>query len=175
MKKIKNKRIILSILLVVALVGVGATVALSLAKTNSVINTFRAAQRDHDTSIKEEVDTETLTKTVQVSNDAKHSYAYIRVRFEVSPSDVKVTITGDSWGNGKDGFYYYLKPVSPKEPNNLTDEIVWTANQTTVENTDTFDVLVYEESCVAPSDDEAKDIDTVKKAFENADKTETTK
>lgn len=173
MKKIKNKRIILSILLVVALVGVGATVALSLAKTNPVINTFRAAQRDHDTSIEENVNPDALTKIVQVKNDAKNSYAYIRVRFEVSPSDVTGNIKGKNWEkDDTSDFWYYLKPVSP---NNLTDEIVWTADQATVENTDTFDVLVYEESCVAPSDDEAKNIDTVKKAFENADKTETTK
>ena len=104
MKKIKNKRIILSILLVVALVGVGTTIALSLAQSNSVTNTFEAADRDHNTEIIEKIDG--LKKTVKVQNTAENSPAYIRVRFEVSPSDAVIRFLQkmESYGKKMENF-----------------------------------------------------------------------
>lgn len=176
MKKINNKRIILSILLVIALVGAGATIALSLAETNPVVNRFEVA--DHNTDITEVV--KGLTKKVSVTNSAQKSPAYIRVRFEISPSDavgeINSDITWDQndlWVNGNDGFYYYLKLVRPGES---TAEINWQVKDKNQIKVDTFDVLVYEESCVAPSgSDEIVKLDTIKEAFKTADGKDTTK
>lgn len=165
MKFIKQKKLMLSILLVVALVGIGVTVALSFATSNPVTNTFEAAE--HSTEIEEEVDG--LSKTVRVKNE-KSSPAYIRIRFEVSPEDAVETyqiVSEDTcWINGNDGFWYYSKPVSF---NQSTGDIVWSATNPDEIVVDTFDVLVYEESCVATSTKAPAGIGEMKEAFKNAD------
>lgn len=165
MKFIKRKKLMLSILLVVALVGIGVTVALSFATSNPVENSFEAAE--HSTEIEEEVDG--LCKTVSVKN-VKSSPAYIRIRFEVSPEDAvenyQIESEDTNWINGNDGFWYYTKPVSF---NQSTGDIVWSAINPEEIVVDTFDVLVYEESCVATSTKVPVDIDEMQEAFKNAD------
>lgn len=169
MKFIKQKKLMLSILLVVALIGVGATIALSVAKTDPVVNSFQAA--DHRTEIEEKV--ETLKKTVRVKNSAKDSAAYVRVRFEVSPSNALIsqenliTSTDTEWEEGSDGFWYYTKPVPAGDS---TGEIIWeTTSDNVKEDITSFDVLVYEESCVATSSSLAVTVDDMIEAFKEAD------
>lgn len=165
MKVFKRKKLLLSILLVVALVGIGVTVALSFAQSNQVVNSFEVAE--HSTEIEEQV--KGLTKTVWVSNQ-KNSPAYIRIRFEVSPEEAvktaNVQISGYDWKKGDDGFWYYTRPVSG---NSKTKEIVWKVINESFIAVDSFDVLVYEESCVATSSSETVTIAEMQKAFQNAD------
>ena len=166
MKFIKRKKLMLSVLLVVALVGIGVTVALSFATSNPVENSFEAAE--HSTEIEESVDG--LTKNVRVKNK-KSSPAYIRIRFEVSPEDAVpntvIKIEGSNWVyDDVDEFWYYTKPVSG---NAKTGNIVWSATNPEEIVVDTFDVLVYEESCVATSTNDPADIGEMKEAFKNAD------
>lgn len=145
------------------------------------MNTFKAADRDHNTEIDEEVIE--LTKKVRVQNKAKTSRAFIRVRFEVSPSDAVtandgqvVLEQGTKWKDGGDGFYYFLAPVNSQD---YTDYIIWKVADEENIKVDTFDVLVYEESCVATSldgyeTDDAK-LEKIKEAFQTADGKDTTK
>ena len=116
MKNRNEKQFVLSILLVVVILGIGTTIALSTAISKPVVNSFQAA--DHETNIKEEIDG--LKKTIQVKNTADKSAAFVRVR--------------------------------NKE-----------------EVTESFDVLVYEESCVATSTSDSLTIEQIKEAFKKAD------
>ena len=167
MRFLKQNKLVITILLVVALVGIGVTFALSIATSKPVKNSFEAAE--HSTTIEEKV--EDLTKTVTVKNEKK-SPAYIRVRFEVSPEDAvssdKYTISysGNEWVYGDDGFYYYTKPVAGYGE---TTSIVWKVTDDSEITVDTFDVLVYEESCVATSTSTSVTVDQMKTAFANAD------
>ena len=51
MKNRNEKQFVLSILLVVVILGIGTTIALSTAISKPVVNSFQAA--DHETNIKE--------------------------------------------------------------------------------------------------------------------------
>lgn len=160
-----NKKLTVSILLLFVIVGIGGTFALSIAKTGPVVNLFKAA--DHDTNIKEEIDG--LTKTVQVTNSAKDSPAFIRIRFEISPdqigSDMTIDLVDNSWVYGNDGFYYYTKAVKSQED---TGEIKASVDPEKI-NVDTFDILVYEESCVANiAAGQSADVADIQEAFAQA-------
>lgn len=156
MKKIKNRKhfLAVSLLMLVLVVGAAVTVALGLASTDPVVNTFKAA--DHETEIEEEVDG-TLDKDVTVTNTAEESPAFIRVRLVVSPEEKAVLKfapndspnVGNSWVDGGDGFYYYTKAVAPgKSTEQLLDSVA-IKEGTDFEVGETLDVTVYEESCVA--------------------------
>ena len=82
MKNRNEKQFVLSILLVVVILGIGTTIALSTAISKPVVNSFQAA--DHETNIKEEIDG--LKKTIQVKNTADKSAAFVRVRIVISPA-----------------------------------------------------------------------------------------
>lgn len=76
--KFWKKSVLLTVILLIAIIGVGVTVALSVAQTNKVTNTFKAGKID--TSIDEVVKPD-LTKEVSVSNSNEaQSDAYVRVR-----------------------------------------------------------------------------------------------
>lgn len=156
MKKIKNRKhfLAVSLLMLVLVVGAAVTVALGLASTDPVVNTFKAA--DHETEIEEEVDG-TLNKDVTVTNTAEESAAFIRVRLVVSPEEKAVlkfapddsSTVGNNWVDGGDGFYYYTKAVAPGESTEQLLDSVAVNNETAFEAGETLDVTVYEESCVA--------------------------
>ena len=65
-KKISRKTMLLSVILLVVLIGAGVTIALSVASTDPVVNTFQAGKID--TEIKEEFPGDALSKTVTVTN-----------------------------------------------------------------------------------------------------------
>lgn len=92
-RHMKHKRLILSALLLVGVVGVGATVAVLTSATGSLVNTFgaQALQTEIVEEFPEvtiEVD-EDIVKVVAVENKTESAnYAYIRARLTVSPDSV---------------------------------------------------------------------------------------
>lgn len=184
MKKIKNifKRhaLIASFLLVFAIAGVAGTVALVVATSDPVTNTFKAASLDTD--IEEPEGGTPDNKNVSIENK-KDSPAYIRVRITVSPEDAAtpkyVNTTTDSSGevkeawyyNQEDGFYYYLAavPGNHGQTKNIIEGVTVKEGYTA-----DFDVTVYQESCVATTaPDETVSLQKIKGAFDAASGRET--
>ena len=169
MKNRNEKQFVLSILLVVVILGIGTTIALSTAISKPVVNSFQAA--DHETNIKEEIDG--LKKTIQVKNTADKSAAFVRVRIVISPAKAlgqdDYMIQGQNWTENaeQDGFYYYTKTLLPGEE---TEDLIFEVKNKE-EVTESFDVLVYEESCVATSTSDSLTIEQIKEAFKKADGT----
>lgn len=159
----KNKKsFILSLLLLVAVVGTASTVALAVATSDKVTNTFQAA--DNNTDIVEPGNGNPNQKKVSIKNSSLTSATFVRARVTVSPEGAcTYTIpAGTGWKDGGDGFYYYCEAV-PKEGSttNLLDGV------TPTNQYDTFDVTVYEESCVATVTTDVG-LDIVKDAFAQA-------
>ncbi len=75
----------------------------------------------------------------------------------------------DDWEyNEEDGFYYYLKGVPANE---YTSYLLKSVELKNGFNGDTFDVTVYEESCIATVGANTEmDLDTIIKAFEDSTK-----
>lgn len=151
-KNRSKKTAILSVLLLAAVIGVGATIALAVAQTSPVVNTFEAGKID--TSIEEQVDTDMdtdMNKKVWVKNSAEaKNDAFVRVRINC-PEEIDLKFSdasADTWKKGDDGFYYYLYSVAPGEKTTqLLDSVSIKAEfQDSVKS---FDVTVYQESCVA--------------------------
>lgn len=174
MKKIlKNKKIFAAFLVLgVLLIGGATTMALEVASSEKVKNTFSVA--DCDTKIVEHFGESALDKDIYVYNESETTAAYVRVRLTVSADAMGVNPvldekSKDSWIYGDDGFYYYLYPVQPKEcTTKLLDAISLDEN---FDGT-TFDVTAYEESCVATSGAKGKtSVKDIKAAFDKATKT----
>lgn len=181
MKKIAkngNKRkFLVSLLLVAAIAGASITMALAIATTRSVTNSFQAA--DHSSEIEEKV--MGLDKDVTVKNTGK-SDAFIRVRLVVSPKEkVELVFAEDAfkenekgyWIKGEgadsgDGFYYFSEPVATGESTTKLLDAVKPQEGFT----EMFDVTVYEESCVAKAfPNEGGKLEFMEKTFEEADGT----
>lgn len=177
----KKHTFIVSVLLVIAIVGVAATVALAVATTDPVTNTFKAA--DLDTEIEEPTPTPDPSpspipadeKTVTIKNNGE-SPAFIRVRVTVSPEDAAEPIyktEETEWYYGRDGFYYYLKAVQGEEETApLFDGVTPKIKE------EPFEVTVYQESCVATVDlsgyqTNDEKLTAIKGAFQSASGTTT--
>lgn len=170
----KRHTLIASFLLVFAIAGVAGTVALAVATSNPVTNTFKAANLD--TEITEEGDNPDK-KEVTITNQ-KDSPAYIRVRITVSPENAAEPnyINNDKWMNGNDGFFYYSEAVAGNGGKTLPimDKVLVDEEYEKTEAD--FDVTVYQESCVASTaPGTVVDIDTIKAAFDAATGSETNK
>lgn len=184
-----------SILALVVIIGVGATLALMASPSNSVTNSFTAA--DIDTEI-EEVLTDG-NKMVSIKNYGP-SDAYVRARIMVSgvnPENVEIVSeepvegdvaadtvylvmqnngTGDKqWtkedsdtnGNYSDDFYYYLDVLTKDESSkNLLKKVVLGSNLQGEDFLNTFSVTIYHESVLAIN--KTVDLATVKAAFDAA-------
>ena len=76
-------------------------------------------------------------------------------------------IQGQNWTENEeqDGFYYYTKTLLPGEE---TEDLIFEVKNKE-EVTESFDVLVYEESCVATSTSDSLTIEQIKEAFKKAD------
>lgn len=175
-KSMNRKTFFLSLVLLIAVVGVGITVALSVARTDPVVNSFEVGKID--TSIVETVDSD-LNKSVKVKNasrPAATSDAFIRVRLN-APEGVTLVLNSGwqtYWYDGNDGFYYFKYSVAPGES---TEELL---SQVNVDATALdelkktgFDVTVYHESCIATTErhvgeGDALYLDEIKTAFNNA-------
>lgn len=167
------------VVLALALVTVGGTLALMAVSSNSVINSFTAASID--TEINEVVGEG--TKQVSITNKGP-SDAYVRARIMVSgvekdqvkivdsvPSDadieenkVYLVMPNNGNANGKwckeqependeysDKFYYYLGVVKPGKPTeNLLEKVVFgSALKNDQKFLEGFNITVYHESVLA--------------------------
>ena len=123
----RKAALILSLCLIFAL-AVGTTVALLVAHTNAVTNTFTAAKSE----IKIEEKTDGGSKSeIYVKNEGTAT-SYVRVKLVMNWVDgdgkvvsggslPNVTLNSDnSWFLGTDGIYYYKTPVGPKDSGNNT-------------------------------------------------------
>ena len=113
----RKTALILSLCLIFAL-AVGTTVALLVAHTNAVTNTFKVAESG--THI-EEVTKDGVKSSIIVQNTGTAT-SYVRVKLvcnwvdkdknvSATPAPAPV-ITNSDWFE-KDGIYYYTKPVAP--------------------------------------------------------------
>lgn len=122
----RKAALILSLCLIFAL-AVGTTVALLVAHTNAVTNTFTAAKSK--ITIEEKTD-DGIKSEIYVKNEGTAT-SYVRVKLvcnwvdkdgNVSATPVPApTITNSDWFE-QDGIYYYKTPVAPKgQTSNLLD------------------------------------------------------
>ena len=185
-----------SVLALVVIIGIGATLALMSSSSNAVTNSFTAA--DIDTEIEE-----TITdgnKMVSITNNGP-SDAYVRARIMVSgvnPENVVVVNTEPEKGtveanpntvylvmknNGSavkqwtkkdsdnntysDDFYYYLGVLKKDQSStNLLEKVVLGSNLQGEDFLNTFSVTIYHESVLAI--DKTANLATVKAAFDAA-------
>lgn len=187
----KTKRMLTATLLaLVMMVAVGATLALMASTSNSVTNTFAAAQVD--TEIDE--DLKDGNKKVTIENTGK-SPVYVRARIMVSGvAESQVAIVGSEteatdqnkvylvmenqsqWqqadASAKDNYYYYLNVLEPNQrtPNLLTKVVIpGEALRTKLkEMGEKFSVTVYHESVLAIDTAEPITLEKVTTAFSNA-------
>ncbi len=128
----RKTALILSLCLIFAL-AVGTTVALLVAHTNAVTNTFTAAKSG--THI-EEV-TEGGEKSSIIVENTGTATSYVRVKLVMNwvskdgktisgePVNIDVNYDMDNWFLGTDGIYYYKTPVGPKDSdNNMTANLL---------------------------------------------------
>ena len=128
----RKTALILSLCLIFAL-AVGTTVALLVAHTNAVTNTFTAAESG--THI-EEVTKDGVKSSIIVQNTGTAT-SYVRVKLVMNWVDnttgnivsgdnlPEVTLNEADWFE-QDGIYYYTKPVAPvgAKPNNVTSNLL---------------------------------------------------
>ena len=191
----KTKRMLTATLLaLVMMVAVGATLALMASTSNSVTNTFAAAQVETEI---EEDGLDMGNKEVTIVNNGK-SPVYVRARIMVSGvAESQVAIVGSEteatdqnkvylvmenqsqWqqadASAKDNYYYYLNVL---EPNQRTSELLTKVvipgkdlRTKLKEMGEKFSVTVYHESVLAIGDEPEEPItaDYVENAFETAD------
>lgn len=128
----RKAALILSLCLIFAL-AVGTTVALLVAHTNAVTNTFKAAESG--THIEEE--TENGEKSSIIVENTGTATSYVRVKLVMNwvskdgktisgePVNIDVNYDMDNWFLGTDGIYYYKTPVGPKDSdNNMTANLL---------------------------------------------------
>ena len=174
-----------SVLALVVVIGIGATLALMASPSNSVTNSFSAA--DIDTEIEENITDG--NKQVSIKNHGP-SDAYVRTRIMVSgvnPTDVVIVPSEDAietveadkvylvmenptlWvqdtaATAKDDFYYYLGVLAKDQKSaNLLEKVVLGSNLQGEDFLNTFSVTIYHESVLAI--DKTANLATVKDSF----------
>lgn len=165
----RKAALILSLCLIFAL-AVGTTVALLVAHTNAVTNTFKAAESG--THI-EEV-TEGGEKSSIIVENTGTATSYVRVKLvmnwvsnddskTISATPVKITVDYDktNWVE-QGGIYYYKTPVGPRDSGNNMTENLLKAGSPITEPTDKpegyhLEVTVLAESIQAAPDTAVKD------------------
>lgn len=184
-----------SVLALVVIIGVGATLALMASPSNSVTNSFSAA--DIDTEIEEKGLTEG-DKQVSIKNYGP-SDAYVRARIMVSgvnPENVEIVSAApetpdadkvylvmknngsavkqwtkkDSDNNTySDDFYYYLDVLTKDESSkNLLEKVVLGKDLQGEDFLNTFSVTIYHESVLAINQPESITVGVVKDSFDAA-------
>ena len=181
-----------SVLALVVIIGVGATLALMSSASNSVTNSFSAA--DIDTEIEENITDG--NKQVSIHNYGP-SDAYVRARIMVSgvnPENVKIVsaapetpdadkvylvMQNNGNENGKwtkevadsndtysDDFYYYLDVLTKDESSkNLLEKVVLGKDLQGEDFLNTFSVTIYHESVLAINKPAKVTVNTVKESF----------
>ena len=130
MKRINKKVILLAVSLVLILsAAIGGTVAYLIDQTGSITNTFTPVKVTPE--VTEDFDHK-VKNNVKITNDGDIP-AYIRVKVVVTwkngndvygaapveNKDYTWQIPGIGWVKGKDGFYYYTKPVPAGEKTSI--------------------------------------------------------
>lgn len=122
----RKAALILSLCLIFAL-AVGTTVALLVAHTNAVTNTFTAAK----SKITIEEKTDDGSKSEIYVKNVGTATSYVRVKLVMNwvskdgktisgePVNIDVNYDTDKWFK-QDGIYYYKTPVGPKDSGNDT-------------------------------------------------------
>ena len=118
----RKAALILSLCLIFAL-AVGTTVALLVAHTNAVTNTFTAAKSK--ITIEEKTD-DGIKSEIRVKNEGTAT-SYVRVKLvmnwvsdddsktiSATPVNISVDYDKTNWFE-QDGIYYYTTPVAPKD------------------------------------------------------------
>lgn len=116
--KAKSAALIIAIVLILV-AAVGGTVAFIATHTAPVINQFTPTEAKITV---EEDFTDNVKNVITVKNDSTGVPVYIRVALVANRiaadgtvtgkvDDPKITL-GDDWIQGKDGYYYYPKPVA---------------------------------------------------------------
>lgn len=193
----KTKRMLTATLLaLVMMVAVGATLALMASTSNSVTNTFAAAQVETEI---EEDGLDMGNKEVAIVNNGK-SPVYVRARIMVSGVDPNTQLeivsdedqatnenkvylvmpNTDKWQqadtSAKDNYYYYLNVLEPNQrtPNLLTKVVIpGEALRTKLkEMGEKFSVTVYHESVLA-IDTTKTNVNDIAQAFKDASNTST--
>ena len=180
----RKAALILSLCLIFAL-AVGTTVALLVAHTNAVTNTFTAAKSGTD--IVEELK-DNQKKSIKVENTGTAT-SYVRVKLVMNwvsddgktisgePVNIDVNYDTDNWFL-KDGIYYYRTPVGPKDSGNDTTANLLQANSPITEPTEGkpegchLEVTVLAESIQAAPDTAVKDAWKVVKVNSDGNLTE---
>lgn len=130
----RKAALILSLCLIFAL-AVGTTVALLVAHTNAVTNTFTAAESK--ITIEEKTD-DGIKSEIYVKNEGTAT-SYVRVKLVMNwvskdgktisgePGNIDVNYDTTKWFE-QDGIYYYKTPVAPvgEKPNNVTSNLLKT-------------------------------------------------
>lgn len=123
----KTKRMLTATLLaLVMMVAVGATLALMASTSNSVTNTFAAA--DVDTDVDENTDGANV-KTVWIENNGK-SPVYVRARIMVSgvnPENIKV-VTAEPNADNIDPYTLYLVMPNVNDATEGTGKAAWSTS-----------------------------------------------
>ena len=132
----RKAALILSLCLIFAL-AVGTTVALLVAHTNAVTNTFTAAKSK--ITIEEKTDDGSKSE-IRVKNEGTAT-SYVRVKLVMNwvsedgktisgePVNIEVKYDNTKWFE-QDGIYYYTKPVAPKDagPGSVTTNLLQDGN-----------------------------------------------
>ena len=164
----RKAALILSLCLIFAL-AVGTTVALLVAHTNAVTNTFTAAESK--ITIEEKTDNGSKSE-IRVKNEGTAT-SYVRVKLVMNwvskdgktiygePVNIDVNYDKDNWFL-KDGIYYYRTPVGPKDLGNDTTANLLKAGSPIKQPDDAPDgyhleVTVLAESIQAAPDTAVKD------------------
>lgn len=128
----RKAALILSLCLIFAL-AVGTTVALLVAHTNAVTNTFTAAKSE--IKIEEKFDGNQKTSITVMNKGTATSYVRVKLvcnwvskdgkTISGEPVNIDVNYDTDNWFE-KGGIYYYKMPVAPvgEEPNNVTSNLL---------------------------------------------------
>lgn len=135
----------------------GAALAVALVGTTAVpsalayFTTYVEAQGGYTVEL-EDIDTkpeESMTewvKHVTVKNSEKSEACFVRAK-AFAGSTYQLSFSGDSWGVGDEGWYYYLQPV---EPGGTTDPLdVSIQFATTADSKRDFNVTVVYETVPA--------------------------
>ncbi|MEF2782831.1 MAG: hypothetical protein U0N20_07035 [Clostridium sp.] len=187
-KKIKNKTVIVSLLLI-AIVVSGITLAILLDTPYGLTNTFELGDVTTDIEEPDITYDENINKSPYIKNNGK-SAALVRAKVTISPKELEerfnltINYKTDKW-KYYNGYYYYMDVL---QPNNSTEPLFEEVNGTDIVITDDsgnkvinpglegLEITIYHESVQAEFEDKKpntgdptnSDVQYIWEAYENA-------
>ncbi|MGF6989852.1 hypothetical protein M2150_001095 [Lachnospiraceae bacterium PM6-15] len=163
--KNKKTKYVIAALLIVALVGVGITVAYLISRAESVTNTFEVSEVTTYITEEEPKIDDSITKEPKIKSEAGSEPALVRARVTVPNGDFAKyagIVYNKSWKlNEEDGYYYYQGILEPGETTlpifntididekNAGEKDHYTAEFIEFVNAGGLDVAIYHESVQA--------------------------